>query len=358
MPDAAVFKPLTNRTTATGGKRFELPADGYIQLVPMGKAPYLRDNGTDEGEPIIQLVDVEALQSMYNRALAQGGEVLIDFEHFSHESDKPTDAAAWQPYDADHLQLRDDGLYGKPRWSDDGETAVTGGRLRYISPEFPNTDTLLVNVSGKIFRPLAVTGFGLTNRPGFKRHSKPLTNSDRRESPADKPQNHMHKALLATALSLSETDVDKLDEPTLRNRVQALKDQAASAAALGEQLKTLHNREADAFIEKHDKVIPTNEVVRKHLKETFLTNRAAAEGIVAGYADDDDGMTPAERSRAERKPLHNRQQAEPPKADQAAQRKEEVLAGKRSARATDLMNRESGLRWNDAFNQACREITE
>lgn len=344
----ATFKPLTNRADQAEGPRFALPADGFIQLVPKGAAPNVRDDGAR----IIQLVDEAALQSMYNRALSQGGEVLIDFEHFSHDAEKATDAAAWQPLSAEHLQVRDDGLYGKPRWSEDGEKAVTGGRLRFISPEFPDDDALLQRVDDRTFRPLAVTGFGLTNRPGFKRHSKPLTNSGR-PTPADKPNTNMHKTLLALALGLPETELEKLDETTLRNRVQALKDKAVKTEQVETELQAIKNREADAFITTHDAVLPKAESVRKHVRETFLSNRELAADLVASYGQPGGSQTAEQRERAERKPLHNRN-AQPPETDAAKQAAEARRAAVIRNRANEIAAKEK-IPFGQAWQRATAE---
>ena len=305
---AANFKPLTNRSAdaaTSGGVRFALPEDGFVQLVPLGSAPNVRGNG----QRIIQLVDAEALASMHEFLMNRGGELLIDFEHFSHELDKPTDAAAWLPCDAEHLQNRADGLYGKPRWSAEGEAAVTGGKLRFISPEFPGESALLKNVEGRVFRPLAVTGFGLTNRPGFRRDAKPLTNSGRPPRPADNPEvTNMHKMLLALALGLPESEIDNLDEAALRQKVEAMKQQLMEAEKAAAELKKTEEASADAFMNKYKDLPPLkNKAVAAHLRSTFLSNRDVAEGIAQGWQDDGDGMTEAERERAGKKPLHNRE---------------------------------------------------
>lgn len=346
------FKAITNRSRDAGAHRFALPEDGFVQLAPLGTAPNMR--GDDKR--ILQVVDRQALESMYNRAVAQGGEMLVDFEHFSHEADKPTDAAAWLPLDADHLQLRDDGLYGKPRWSEDGEAAVTGGRLRYISPEFPDDDAVLESLGGKKYRPLQLSGLGLTNRPGFRRHARPLTNSGRGDPAPEPTTTNMHKDILALALGLTVEELDKLDEPTLRQRAQELKDKAAGAETAAGELAAIKNREADAFMAQHDKVIPKNPAVRTHLRETFLKNRDLADGLVAGYREDDDGMTDAERERAGRKPLHNRDTAKAP-AD-AGEAKEARLANKRSTRANQMLVNREHHTWSAAWEAACAEIPE
>ncbi|MES2596066.1 MAG: phage protease [Verrucomicrobiota bacterium] len=350
MPVASLFKHLTNRTadSGKGSAKFALPEDGFIQMVPKGTAPNVRHNG----EKILQLVDDAALVSMFNRLLEQGGEILVDFEHFSHDPTNATDAAAWVPCDSEHLQNRADGLYGRPRWSEDGEAAVTGGRLRFISPEFPDTPETLVNVEGKTWRPLAVTGFGLTNRPGFRSQSKALTNSDRPE-PADKPTHPMHQALLALALGLPETEVAKLDETTLRNRVQVLTNRIKEADAAAEAAKKKEEAEADAFMKKHEGLAPLkNKAVSDNLRTLFLNNREAAEELVKGFQPAGDGLTDAERERANRKSLHNRENATTPPANDA----DEKRARKINAKANQILANREEPTWATAFQRAKQEV--
>lgn len=347
MQKAAQFQPLTNRST--NGARFALPEDGFICLVPLGSAPIKRGNGAS----IIQLVDAEALAAMYNRAVEEGGEWMIDFEHFSHDPSKGTDAAAWVPKDAESLQNRDDGLYGKPRWSNDGDEAVTGGKLRFISPEFPDDDALLQNVSARTFRPLAVVGFGLTNRPNFRNTSKPLTNSDRLNlSDNNEPNKTMHKTLLALALGLTETELDGMDEPTLKAKVQAMLDAKAAAEKAAADAVTLNNKQADAFILTHAKVL-TNAEVSNVVRETFLKNRTAAEAMVACMTPAET-LTAEEQARAAKTPLHNRGKAEVPAAADAAAA---VLANKRGAYAHGLLANKSAPNWNAAWARAEAEVT-
>lgn len=351
MPDTPSFIPLTNRSTAISGPRFALPEDGFVQLVPKGSAP----NALEDETRIIQLVDDIALTSMFNRALERGGELLIDYEHFSHDEQKPTDAAAWQPLDKDHLQIRVDGIWGKPRWSDDGEKAVTGGRLRFVSPEFPGGGPFLQQVSGKVYRPLEITGFGLTNRPGFKRQAKPLTNSGRRELPADKPKNTMHKALLALALGLPETDVDGLDETTLRNRAQELRKEVAKAANLQREADQRREADADAFIAKYEPVLKNRDQgVKEALRKMYLSDEKTATAFADSFGPAD-GLTEEQRDRAERTPLFNRGDAKAPAKQ--GEKKAAQLASQRSAHAHTLCNRDK-LSWSDAWQQACQAFPD
>ena len=329
-----MFKPLTNRSTEKGGE-FTLPADGFVQLVPRGEAPNVLEDGSKEGKRIIQVVDDASLESIMSKLLNRSGEeMLIDNEHFSHEPDKSTDANGWQVLDASSLQNRADGLYGDPRWSTDGLKKITGGVLRYVSPEFGTNS--LQHLGGNRYRVTELTGLALTNRPGFKKLQKPLTNRDAEVGIDNAPTHTMHKALLAAHLGITESDIDKLDEPTLKNRLSGIKDQAAKAVTLEAEATTLKNREADDFMTRHDKVIPKNEVVRKHVRDTFLANREAAEGIVEGFGESGDGLTEEQRKRAGQQPLFNRETAKGPQGD-------EVLKNRAIERAAKIKNRATAI---------------
>lgn len=337
MPKAVTFKPLTNRSTAKDGK-FALPADGFVMLVPKGEAPNVLDDGTKDGKRIIQVVDDQALSAIMSKLLNRGGdELLIDSEHFSHEPDKATDANGWLPLEADSLQNRADGIYGDPRWSDLGLQRITGGVLRYVSPEFASSS--LEPLGGNRFRVTEVTGLALTNRPGFRSLQKPLTNRDADGGIKTANTNTMHKAALADLLGITETALDALDESTLKNRLSVIKTDAAKAGPLKTELDTLKNREADDFITEHDAVIPKEDAVRQSLKVTFLANRDAAKGIVNGFkvaAKADDGLTDAQRARAGIKPLFNREQAKGPENDA-------VLKNRDLERANKIKNRAAAI---------------
>lgn len=335
MPKAATFKPLTNRSSEKGGK-FTLPEDGFVMLVPKGEAPNVMDDGSKNGKRIIQVVDDVALESIMSKLLNRAGnEMLIDSEHFSHEPDKGTDANGWLPLDKETLQNRADGLYGDPRWSTAGLDKIEGGVLRYVSPEF-GTSTLQP-ISGNRYRVTELTGLALTNRPGFRTLQKPLTNRDADGGIETANTNTMHKAALADLLGITETALDALDQPTLNNRLSVIKEDAAKAGTLKTELDTLKNREVDEFMKTHDAVIPKDDAVRSIVKSAFLSNRAAAEVMVAGFtATDGEQLTDEQRQRAETKPLHNRDKAKGPEADTVLKNRQLERAGKIKNRANAI----------------------
>lgn len=353
VQNTAVFKPLTNRDAASTSATFALPDDGFVQLVPKGEAPNILGDGKD-ARRIIQVVDDEALGLIINKLLNRTGEeMLIDDDHLSHEMDQTTDANGWQLLNKDSLQVREDGLYGNPRWTTLGLDKLTGGIKRFISPEFAPGS--IAALGGKRYRVTELTGLALTNRPGFKRLQKPLTNRDADDGIDTATTHTMHKALLAAHLGITESDIEKLDETTLKNRLSEVKSKAATADTLKGELDTIKNREVEKFISDHDTVIPKSEDLRKHLKETFLTNRETAQVMVDGFkaARASDGLSDEQRARAAKKPLFNRETAEAPKEIDA--KKAADHAGKIASRARELCNREK-ISWDSAWKRAESEI--
>jgi hypothetical protein len=86
--------------------------------------------------------------------------LLVDFEHFSHDSDKSSEAAGW----ITGLRREGDRLLAEVDWTEAGEAALRSGRYRLLSPVFTN----LQELGGNRVRPLRLDGIGLTNQPGIR----------------------------------------------------------------------------------------------------------------------------------------------------------------------------------------------
>jgi len=155
-------------------KNFELPADGWFQIIPMGMFPH------PSGDK--QLIDATACEAIVNRfkadaAAANFGGILVDYDHFSLDTDKPSEAAGWIM----DLQNRADGVYAQIRWAGDGEAKVKSGAYRYVSPVWNRADC--VTVDGAL-RPMRLSTVALTNDPNIK-VTKPLSNRSTEPGPAD-----------------------------------------------------------------------------------------------------------------------------------------------------------------------------
>jgi len=149
---------------------FEHPADGWYHIEPKGNHP-------NQAGKIIQVIDDAACQSVVNRfnqdanagRLSHGHEMLIDHEHFKHDTGKETLAYGW----LQRLERRDEGIFGRIRWSATGQKAVDGGDYRFFSTEYDPAD--LETLNDRRVRPLRLAGLTLTNDPNNK-GARPITN--------------------------------------------------------------------------------------------------------------------------------------------------------------------------------------
>ena len=179
---------------------FQTPADGWYQVAPMGEFVHAQAGLT-------QVVDSEGCAAMANRFAEEAkapnfAGLLVDFDHFSLDGEKRSEAAGWitalearetgasgqasgangEPTPAcGHPSMEGTlgngaGLFAKIRWSDVGESAVKGGRYRFLSPVWNRADC--VDLGGGRVRPVRLLNAAVTNDPNLK-GMRPLSNSGR-----------------------------------------------------------------------------------------------------------------------------------------------------------------------------------
>ncbi len=150
---------------------FKTDPGGWIHIAPFGEHPHSCG--------VIQVIDRKACDAMissFDARRVKEGEafagVLLDYDHFSMDTDKPSEAAGWIV----ELSTRDDGLWGRVRWTDTGLKAVEGGRYRLVSAVFPRMEDMEV-VDAKLNkrRPLELRSCALTNEPNIK-GGRPIAN--------------------------------------------------------------------------------------------------------------------------------------------------------------------------------------
>ena len=149
-------------------KDFVLAGDGWVQVTPCGEFPH-------GGAGVTQVIDREACDRIaadFNgrKSDANFPGVLVDFDHFSLDTGKSSEAAGW----ISDLESRDTGLWARVRWSDAGLSAVRGGRFRLMSPVFPPPSACEDLGGGKI-RPVKLVSVALTNEPNIK-GGRPIAN--------------------------------------------------------------------------------------------------------------------------------------------------------------------------------------
>ncbi len=141
---------IVNRET------FQMPTDGWYQLAPLGEFAHAAAG-------VVQVVDAEACTSMAARfkadaAVANFAGLLVDFDHFSLDGERRTEAAGWIV----DVAARDTGLWANIRWSDVGEEAVKGGRYRFLSPVWARSDCVDLGPStGSTGSPQTGSGQGM-----------------------------------------------------------------------------------------------------------------------------------------------------------------------------------------------------
>jgi hypothetical protein len=147
---------------------FQMPVDGWYQVAPLGEFAHSQAG-------LVQVVDREACVAMANRFAEEAkaatfAGLLVDFDHFSLDGEKRSEAAGW----ITALENRDGGLFAKIRWSDVGEEAVKGGRYRFLSPVWSRSDC--VDLGNGRVRPVRLLNAAVTNDPNLK-GMQPLSNS-------------------------------------------------------------------------------------------------------------------------------------------------------------------------------------
>ena len=95
-----------------GDKNFVLAGDGWVQVTPCGEFPHV-------GAGVTQVIDREGCNRIaadFNgrKSDANFPGVLVDFDHFSLDTDKSSEAAGWISDHADRERKRDAGRIGAP----------------------------------------------------------------------------------------------------------------------------------------------------------------------------------------------------------------------------------------------------
>lgn len=233
--------------------------EAWCHLAPVGQWPGVRKLPDGTMQPIVQRIDRAVLQAVANR---YSGEKLVDFEHRSR-SDNPesdTSAAGW----ITAVEVRDDGLWGKVRFTDLGLAAVVNRRLRYLSPVW--------NVTADGI-PVELLDAALTNKPNFAGALAPVVNKTSPEHTGANPQERspqMDITKLALALGLAED----AGEDAVLAAIAALQKQIADAAAAALE------QEANDFVATNKDKIDDEEEVKK----AYVANKETTIALFAAIA--------------------------------------------------------------------------
>ena len=270
--------------------------DGWHCLAQIGEWP---------NSGIVQVVDAKSCEA---QAAAWPKDHLcgVGIDHYEDLTEEEKahlkDIGILMPSDnyglIDALEARPDGLYAHVGWTAPGFLEVTTGTYRFLSPVWSPADC---EADGENrLRPLKLLRASLTNEPGIK-GNKPLINRlpDGEVPGGDTKKKENPMKNIALYLGLAE---DATEEQILA----ALKARDAKAVELENKCK---GAEADSFVNRiKDEREVAAEALPK-LREGFLKNREVAEEMAA--------MLPKRDPSAARKPLTNRDTAQPPNGEKA-----------------------------------------
>lgn len=301
---------------------FSHPADGWYQIEPKGEHP-------NQAAGVIQVIDDKAMKSIvehFNQdaaagKLRHGNEMLIDHEHFSDQPDKETRAYGWLV----ELQAREDGIYGRVRWSKTGAEAVDGGDYRFFSTEYAPKDCVECQVASG-------DGLTLTNMNN-NRGQKPITNRDPgspvNQSTTETKRMNTIASQLGLAADASEESI--LAEVTrLLNRVTEMIPHEEENKTLRERLAAIDAEQVHTLLDLHG---VRDEKIRNRLQPVLNSLKNREERIAALL---DFGFKLEERQAAERPSprLLNRGAGRQPRSE-LINTNEQVLAQRAEAEIGD-----------------------
>ena len=343
-------------------RNFELPKDGWHQLAPLGEFPHAAAGITQVIDEAACRQMVSAFETVKNSSENFPG-LLIDFDHFSLDAAKHSEAAGWITDLKFMPNSTGSGLFAQIRWTDTGEAAVKGGRYRFLSPVWAKSDC--EDLGNERLRPVRLLNAAVTNDPNLK-GILPLSNRNPAEpvdstslsrnslNPKEKPMQPVLDALLNKLNLSADTAQDTIiaaienmaapdDATALTNRAETAEQSLADIQAA--QLES----DADAFLEANAALIENRDEVRTQ----FIENRELTEAVFKNLKEPKPVASPPADTR---RPLHNRD------SKVAATRNRDTSTSESKAvkirnRASEIMKSES-IVYTDAFRRAEQEFAD
>jgi phage I-like protein len=342
------MKTILNRT-------FQLPADDWYEIEVQGEH-YNADS------KVVQIIDGRAIDAIVNRfkeesATPDFAGILIDRDHFSLDTDKPSKAAGWVM----GLRNRDGRLEAQIRWSKSGREEVEGGDYRFFSTVYPTPSECedagtrtVKNRNVRAIRPLRLDRLAITNDPNNK-GQKPISNRQP-ATPAARSENQPTTIIMKTLLKKLGL-ADDASEDSAVTALDKIINRATTAESERDTIKgerdELLGAQVEADLDKHAAVIVNRDEVKKQL----IANRKGTLALLESIKPADGKKTEAAA------PITNRQTAKTPATDAGADDAEKAKAAK--ARGAKIANRAAELRATNprlsrsqAFKKAEAEIGE
>jgi phage I-like protein len=289
---------------------FRLPSDDWYPVERQGEF-------VNHASKVVQVIDEQALDAILNRFSSEAtaenfAGLLIDYDHFSLDTKKPSEAAGW----AMELRNRAGVLESRVRWTGSGRPKVEGGDFRFFSTVYlPSECEVIGNrevngVAYSVLRPLRLDRLAVTNDPNNKGNA-PISNRSPGGDPATNQNETMNPELL-TLLGLSATasleDVLKAVK-ALQSKLSTAETTCTEITNREKALKAVHDDLLATAVEADLMTYAGVIANRDTMKAQLLANRKGTLDILAA-------LKPAQAATSA--PITNRSAAKTPTGDQAA----------------------------------------
>lgn len=246
--------------------------DEWIHLAPKGRFPHARG---------LQVFDDIAMEKMANefnsvagrlQRMFAGRPLYVGHPDVPEVADQFPDKKAYAWFEK--LEVRTDGLWGKPKMSAPGAELIANGHYKFVSPYVDAVEIGMEN-GKRLLRPVQLISVGLTNNPNLP--VQPLANEK---------DTIMERALLIAALGLAATATDGEITTSIAN----LRTEAGRATGLSNEKVTLQNEKTTATTALE------NEKTEHGKTKTQLENAITQRNKLAlDLAVKDGRLVPAER---------------------------------------------------------------
>jgi phage I-like protein len=156
---ASSFASMPDENVAILSAELKTNANGLVQLLPAGYFNAVDGRPKDVANNQ-WLMDAQAFDMLKSNTPHQIGDLVIDYEHQTLKAEtngKPAIAAGYFNVN-DLVFIEDQGLFIKPRWTDNAQAYLSAGEYKYISAVF--------GYDRQTGRPSFMHSAGLVNRPG------------------------------------------------------------------------------------------------------------------------------------------------------------------------------------------------
>ncbi len=202
--------------------------------------------------------------------------LLVDREHFSLDSDKPSDAMAW----AKDIREDDDGLWTRWDFTPPGQAAWDDKVLVSRSPVM-----ILERIAGNRFRPVALESIAMTNTPHFDLSTIAAARAaeDTRAGDGTQPeQGDTAMTRLLALLGLAESATEDEAVAALQSLIDKAAQADAALAAEQEAVAACRKLRCDAFVASNRHRIADEAKFR----EAYDKNPEATEAAFALFRAD------------------------------------------------------------------------